>query len=288
MKLKVLNSQIDSSVNFIENQLSGFLESRYVKRPNAKYFIAYLSSHNGCNRGCTFCHLTATDQTSFIDSSHNDFVGQAIRIFKHYRDNKESVDYMSYNFMARGEPLANQILLEDGDALLSKLGQVAKEEGLPAKFNISTIMPLTLKKSLVDVFHYINPTIYYSLYSTKPEWRKKWMPGAMDHNQALEMLAEYQNFSKKIVKIHFPFIAGENDYEEDMYNMCLAIDKAGLISEFNLVRYNPASEDQGKESSEEVIARNIQILKDNFNYNTKVQIIPRVGFDVKASCGMFV
>lgn len=215
-------------------------------------------------------------------------MAQAIQVFKHYRAEAKPAKYMHYNFMARGEPLANQILLDDGDELLSKLGQVAKDEGLPAKFNISTIMPLTLKKSLVDVFHYINPTIYYSLYSTKPEWRKKWMPGAMEVNKALEMLAEYQDFSKKIVKIHFPFIAGENDSVEDMQQMCDVIDQAGLICEFNLVRYNPASEDQGVESSEEVISRNIRILMDNFKFNTKVQIIPRVGFDVKASCGMFV
>jgi 23S rRNA (adenine2503-C2)-methyltransferase len=288
MKLQVLNSQIDNSVNFIEEQLAGFLEARYVKRPNADYFIAYLSSHNGCNRGCTFCHLTATKQTSFVDSTQNDYISQAIQIFKHYRTTNDNVKYMSFNFMARGEPLANQTILESGDELLIKLGQVAKEEGLPAKFNISTIMPLSLKKSLVDVFHYVNPTIYYSIYSTDSKWRKKWMPGAMDVHIALDMLAEYQDFSKKIVKIHFPFIAGENDSVEDVSAICDAIDDAGLICEFNLVRYNPASEDQGVESSEEVIERNINILKNRFSFNTKVQIIPRVGFDVKASCGMFV
>lgn len=287
MKLKVLNSTLDHSVNFVEQQLVGFLESRFVRKCD-EYFIAYLSSQTGCNRGCTFCHLTATGQTSFTDSSHNDFMAQAIQIFKHYRNQDKPAKYMHYNFMARGEPLANQILLDSGDELLSKLGQVAKDEGLPAKFNISTIMPLSLKKSLVDIFHYSNPTIYYSLYSTNPVWRKKWMPGAMEVSKALEMLAEYQDFSKKIIKIHFPFIAGENDSPEDINSMCDAIDKTGLVCEFNLVRYNPASEDQGVESSELVIGQNIHSLIERFNFNTKVQVIPRVGFDVKASCGMFV
>ena len=32
MKLQVLNSQIDPSVNFIEEQLVGFLESRFVRK----------------------------------------------------------------------------------------------------------------------------------------------------------------------------------------------------------------------------------------------------------------
>lgn len=287
MQLKVFNSQIDHSVNFVEEQLEGFIESRFVRKCD-DYFIAYLSSQTGCNRGCTFCHLTATGQTSFIDSSHNDYVAQAIRVFKHYRKQKNPAKYMHYNFMARGEPLANKILLDSGDELLLKLGQVAKEEGLPAKFNISTIMPLTLKKSLTEIFNYINPTFYYSIYSTNEDWRTKWMPAAMDVGEALSLLKEYQDFSKKIVKIHYAFIAGENDSEEDVHKVCDVLNKRNLICEFNLVRYNPASPDQGSESSEEIINRNISIIQDRFGFQSKVQIIPRVGFDVKASCGMFV
>jgi 23S rRNA (adenine2503-C2)-methyltransferase len=285
MPLTVLNSQIDRSVNFVEEQLVGFIESRFVRKYD-DYFIAYLSSQTGCNRGCTFCHLTATGQTSFVDSSHNDFMAQAIQIFKHYRKEKKPARYMHYNFMARGEPLANKILLDSGDELLTKLGQIAKDEGLPAKFNISTIMPVTLKKPLIEIFGYINPTIYYSLYSTNPEWRKKWMPAAMEVDQALGMLQEYQKFSKKIVKIHHTFIAGENDSVEEIHNVCDAIDKHELLCEFNLVRYNPASPDQGVESDPLDIDRNMEIMTNRFR--GKVQIIPRVGFDVKASCGMFV
>jgi adenine C2-methylase RlmN of 23S rRNA A2503 and tRNA A37 len=278
---------MDRSVNFVEQQLVGFIESRFVRKCD-DYFVAYLSSQTGCNRGCTFCHLTVTGQTDFVDSSHNDFMAQAIQVFKHYRNEIKPAKYMHYSFMARGEPLANKILLESGDELLSKLGQVAKEEGLPAKFNISTIMPMTLKKSLIDVFHYVNPTIYYSFYSTNQKWRNKWMPAALPADEAVARLKEYQTFSKKILKIHHPFIAGENDSEAEVNAVCDVIEKHNLLCEFNLVRYNPASPDQGVESSEEIIKRNISILEERFKFNGKVQIIPRVGFDVKASCGMFV
>ena len=188
--------------------------------------------------------------------------------------------------MARGEPLANKILLESGDELLGKLGEVARNEGLPSKFNISTIMPSTLKKPLDSIFNYTSPTIYYSLYSTNEEWRKKWMPAAMPVAMALQMLKRYQEFSKKIIKIHYPFIENENDSLEEVNAVCSAIEFAELICEFNLVRYNAASPEQGKESSEEVITRNIDVIRNRFD--GKVQIIPRVGFDVKASCGMFV
>jgi len=40
MKLKILNSEIDNSVNFVEEQLIGFLESRFVRKCD-DYFIAY-------------------------------------------------------------------------------------------------------------------------------------------------------------------------------------------------------------------------------------------------------
>ena len=286
MKLQVLPSQMDRSVNFVEEQLVGFLESRFVRKCD-DYFIAYLSSQTGCNRGCTFCHLTATGQTSFVDSSHNDFMAQAIQIFKHYRNEKKPAKYMHYNFMARGEPLANKILLDSGDELLTKLGQVAKDEGLPAKFNISTIMPMTLHKPLMEVFGYTSPTIYYSMYSTDVAWRQKWMPAAMPTENALVMLKDYQNFSKKIIKIHHCFIAGQNDSIENVSDVCDALDRHNLVCEFNLVRYNPASPEQGEESSEEVINRNMDLIQSRLGTN-KVQVIPRVGFDVKASCGMFV
>jgi len=52
---------------------------------------------------------------------------------------------MHYSFMARGEPLANKVLLGSATELLMKLGQLAQDEGLPSKFNLSTIIPKTLK-----------------------------------------------------------------------------------------------------------------------------------------------
>lgn len=282
--LKVLNSKLDQSVNFVEEQLAGFLESRYVRRCD-DYFVCYLSSHTGCNRGCTFCHLTATNQTSFTSSTPADFLIQASQVFRHYKRQYIPAKYMHYSFMARGEPLENTHLLNDSTKILSQLAGLASEEKLPVKFNISTIMPITLKKKLSAIFPVITPTIYYSLYSCWPGFREKWMPGSMQLNPALSMLKDYQDFSKKIIKIHFPFINGENDSLEDMYLLCQTIDEFKLLCEFNLVRYNPASPEQGIESPKEVIERNLEFLRSRFP--GKVKEVPRVGFDVSASCGMF-
>jgi len=287
--LRVLRSQEDASVNFIEEQLTGFLEARYVRRCDA-YFVCYLSSHSGCNRGCTFCHLTATKQTSFVPSTINDYVAQALQVFKHYRAEvkagKPPARYMHFSFMARGEALANPHLLDRGGELLARLGQLAKDEGLPAKFCVSTIMPRTLHKSLVDVFGFMSPTIYYSLYSVDEAWRAKWMPGAMPVEEALSLLADYQRFSKKIIKIHQPFIMGENDQREHIDAMCDAIDRHKLVCEFNLVRYNPATREQGVEPGDARLEWCLDRLRTRFKGGVKA--VDRVGKDVAASCGMFV
>lgn len=287
MGIRVLNSSEDRSVNFVEEQLVGFLESRFVRKCD-DYFICYLSSQTGCNRGCAFCHLTATGQTSFADSTHNDFMGQALQVLKHYKAQGKPAQYMHYNFMARGEPLANKVLLESSaasDGLLMKLAQLARDEDLPAKFNVSTIMPVTFKGSLIDVFPTITPTIYYSLYSMRSKFRDKWMPGAMPVDEALRRLKEYQDFSKKIVKVHHAFIAGENDGAGEVAEMVMAIRHIGLVCEFNLVRYNPASPEQGQESDEDTLKEHLDFIGQLLH---GAKMIQRVGFDVKASCGMFV
>jgi 23S rRNA (adenine2503-C2)-methyltransferase len=287
---QVHHSNLDASVNIVEEKLVGFLESRFVQKTQ-DYFICYLSSQTGCNKGCRFCHLTATKQTKFVDATVDDFANQALQVFKQYIEvvkTQPKAKYVHFNFMARGEPLANSLILENSPELLAGLGLIARitQKDLGVKFNISTIMPKSLDKSLQEVFPMIHPTIYYSLYSVNEKFRKKWLPQAMDFWDALESLRVYQEFSKKLVKIHYCFIEGENDSEEDVQAMCDAVNGMHLNWEFNLVRYNPFSEIQGRESSEEVLERNLSIIRAN-NLN-KVQMIPRVGFDVKASCGMFV
>lgn len=282
--MQELKSQIDKSVNFIEEQLKGFIEARYVRRRD-DYFVCYLSSQSGCNKGCRFCHLTATKQTTFVDVDQQGFMDQAQEVFQHYR--KESpAKIVHFNFMARGEVLANSQILSNADKILWMLGEMAVKEGLIPKFNLSTIMPKTFDKSLVDVFKILTPTIYYSLYSINPEFRKQWLPAAMPVESTLRLLREYQTISKKIVKIHYALIKGENDNVFETFEMLDLIEKHKLLCEFNLVRYNPFSPEQGVEADEEDIQLVVDAIKTRWNGRAK--IIPRVGFDVSASCGMFV
>lgn len=285
MNDSVLKSNEDASVNFITKSKIGFLEARYVRRkPN--YFVTYLSSQTGCNRGCKFCHLTATDQTKFTNASLDDYMLQANQVFEHYLSQPKAEE-VNFNFMSRGEALANTHLLENGYEIFNALSKLSIQHEVAPKFNLSTIMPKTLgDKDLFKLFMGFNPTIYYSLYSTNEEFRKKWMPGAMPVEKALANLKRYQKVTNKIINVHYAFIKGENDSEQDVRSVTDALKKENLVCNFNIVRYNPFSQDQGEESSEEVILRNAKIFSENISGYVKV--INRVGFDVKASCGMFV
>lgn len=277
--MKILYSNIDKSVNFIENQLTGFIESRYVRRTD-EYFIAYLSSQTGCNRGCLMCHLTATKQTMFTNCDLTEFVTQLETVFSYY-DRDIPAKTLHINWMARGEPLANPTITETSTELLLRLGNMAKDKNLQVKFNISTIMPITFKKTLVQAFPIITPTIYYSIYSTNSVFRNKWLPAAMSVDRALELLAEYQQVSKKIIKFHGAFIKDENDSEKDVTAMLGKIKSFGIRGEFNIVRYNPYSINQGEESPY------IDSLHGIISEYMPCKIISRIGPDVSASCGQF-
>lgn len=279
-----LRSKEDASVNIVEENLQGFIESRYVRRSN-DYFNCYLSSQTGCNKGCRFCHLTATKQTQFVNVTTRQFLDQAQSVFDQYYKSGKSAKRVHYSFMARGEPLSNLWILRNGEDLLRKLGEFALGHQLQPKFNISTIMPKSLDYSLVEIFPLITPTIYYSLYSPDERFREKWMPQAMPVPKALDMLKDYQESSKKLIKIHYAFIKGENDSREQLERMCDMIEFRGLRCEFNLVRYNPFSAEQGVESDEQTLHWNLEYLQQRLG---AAKMIQRVGFDVKASCGMFV
>lgn len=227
------------------------------------------------------CHLTVTKQTQFQNCDQQDFVSQLEHVFTHY-DTHAPAKIVHLNWMARGEPLANPTITETSTELLMRLGQMCRDKDLIPKFNISTIMPLTMRKSLVESFPMITPTIYYSIYSVDPVFREKWLPAAMNVDRALDLLAEYQYVSKKIIKFHGAFIHGENDHVDQIHAMCDAIYSRGIRAEFNIVRYNPFSPEQGTESL------NLDSIHSIINEYMPCKIISRVGSDVAASCGTFI
>jgi 23S rRNA (adenine2503-C2)-methyltransferase len=287
MKWTVLKSTEDRSVNFILAMKDGSIETRYVRRCD-DYFIVYLSSHTGCKHACRFCHLTTTNQTSFEPVDMDLYLEQALRVLSYYdavADDQGHANRVNWNWMARGEALSNPHMIEDNHEIIGCLSCLSRQRGLQAKFHISTIIPCDFKQTLVSAFGGSPVEFYYSIYSMDEKFRKRWLPKAMPVIRGLELLADWQKSEHREIVLHWPFIHNENDSETDVNAICDAVEWFALNVRVNIVRYNPPNA-KSTESAEPIIERNLGIIQQRLSDKSK--IVPRVGMDAFASCGMFV
>lgn len=284
-----LVSAEDKSRNFVQHTADGgAIECRFVRRED-RYFIAYLSSHTGCRQACRFCHLTATGQTMMTPVDLAGFEAQAARVLEYYDQaltaGEPAAERVNFNFMARGEALLNPTVLKDWPLLQARLCAIAAARGLKAIFNLSTILPLESAEADLTAIGGSGVAIYYSLYSLDPSFRRRWLPRAQDPIAGLARLAAWQQATGCDVAMHWALIDGENDGLEKARAIGAAVRAAGLRTKFNLVRYNPYSPSQGRESAR--VEEYFEVLAAELS-SPESRIVPRVGFDVKASCGMFV
>ena len=287
-----LTSNEDKSINFVKSMNDGgFLETRFVQRV-PDYFIAYLSSHSGCNKSCRFCHLTSTKQTMMSSSTFRDYLDQSSQIINYYKgllseERVQTEKIINFNFMARGEPLTNPVVLENSRALFDALHDQVKPLNLTPQFMISSIIPDDFNKKLSSIFSDTRSTLYYSLYSTDEKFRKRWLPKAMNCFSALDKIADFQAETGREIALHWAFIEGENDNVEKLHKTMKDVKEHGVKARFNLVRYNPYSDRYGVEPTENEIKELFDIIK-SYIPESNSRIVPRVGRDVKASCGMFI
>lgn len=283
-----LQSAEDASVNFVKmHPDGGMFEARYVRRSD-EYVVVYLSSQTGCRQACRMCHLTATRQMTATGATREDFLQQAQAVLNWHDALSRPAASVHFNFMARGEPLENECLVNGSMELLQDLGIEATRRGMSPRFLVSTIMPTAIRgRRLAQFFPIIQPEIYYSIYSTSSSFRRRWLPRAMEVDEAIRMLSDYQQMSRKLVKLHWAFIEGQNDDIESLGEMCQLVLESRLRVDVNIVRFNPPAGMDAGESSEEIIQRNAAFLRKHLPMS-RVDVVPRVGFDVKASCGMFM
>jgi adenine C2-methylase RlmN of 23S rRNA A2503 and tRNA A37 len=147
-------------------------------------------------------------------------------------------------------------------------------------------MPKTIqKRELIDIFQGVPAYLYYSLYSIEQSFRDHWLPNAMPYLLALEKLKKFQEITSLPITFHWAIISGHNDDLAMNTRMAALLKSYNFNGRFSLVQYNPHPNSQSSESSE---SRQKEILKIYESVFPKSKQIPRVGFDVKASCGMFV
>lgn len=277
---EILISQIDGSVNHVYEDGSEF---RLVTRSDHE--TVYLSSHTGCGLGCKQCHLTSTGQTKMVPLSSFEMMDRALTVWDPYSKSRPKPRHVNFSFMARGDALANPAV---NGTFSRQLLQEASLWTHHARINVSTIFPRKsvgedVGQFLFDRFGSFPPTLYWSLYTMDEEKRNYWMPEAQDPTTVGKGLLEYQNATFQDVIIHLPLIKDVNDTEEDVYRLRMFLFRTKLRYKLNLVRYNPPDS-----TSEEAAEEAYDLYRVYFtNRSIPVKMQPRVGFDVKASCGMF-
>lgn len=285
----VARSHLDASVNHIQpTPDGGMLEARFVQR-TMDYFIVYLSSHTGCNQSCRFCHLTATGQVTMTPATLGDYLDQARAVLATYDSLPlpQRPARVNFNFMARGEPLANPVVLRDSEVLFEQLAALAAARNLSPKFNLSSILPRDFDFDLEAALSHPSSFLYYSLYSMSPKFRKRWLPKALPPEEGLDRIAAFQRATGRRVVLHWAFIQGENDSLADIDAILDAVHVRGIRAKFNLVRYNPHDARHGVEPPQSTLDALFERMRDGLG-DTESRQVPRVGFDVKASCGMFM
>jgi adenine C2-methylase RlmN of 23S rRNA A2503 and tRNA A37 len=196
------------------------------------------------------------------------------------------------NFMARGEPLDNPVVRNNWAALSTEIRDIIKQvvNTSLVKFKISTILPDTMEfpTALIDNFKKgITPEIYYSMYSVDADFRKRWIPKAMAVDKALPLIKVMMKEGIKVT-FHHALIKGENATLTDAKAFVKTIQKYDIVdAKFNLVRYNPYSPMQGVEPNDKMIMNYLSVI-NNCGLFRSVKMIPKVGPDVQAACGMFV
>jgi adenine C2-methylase RlmN of 23S rRNA A2503 and tRNA A37 len=280
-----LDSALDKSVNFFRpTSDGGKIEARFVQRKPER-FIAYISSMSGCDKACRFCHLTQTGQTMAMHLSADEMMEQAKQVLS--ASDFGVATTVHYNFMARGEPLTNPAV---NAALFKRLADLAASYGLECRIKISSILPLDVVSE--DGSHLIaegGPPVdlYYSLYSLDEAWRRRWIPKALTPESALEWLRRFQTKSGNRVILHWALIANENDNPQAGQEAITLAKEMGVTADFNLVRYNPANE-KSKETPESSIDTYLDMIERALPAGRRAQKVSRVGYDVAASCGMFL
>lgn len=286
-----LASHEDRSVNHVARAANGGAwEARYVQRTD-DYFICYVSSHTGCNQSCRFCHLTATGQVTMGPADVACYHQQVDQVLGTYRERRAggmpAAEKVHYNFMARGEPLANPHFLDRSQDVFDGMAARAEALDLAPYFKVSSILPRSFDRDLVEVLADPRAELYYSLYSLDPAFRKRWLPKAAPAEESLDRIADYQRRTGRRIVLHWAFIAGQNDSEATVEAILDAVLSRGIRAKFNLVRYNPHDARHGVEPTQDVLDARFERIQAALGEAGSRQV-PRVGFDVKASCGMFV
>lgn len=298
MPVQVLRSDIDRSINYVHPTQDGAIEARFVQRLNDTA-IVYVSSSTHCKLACRHCFLTHMHPRQETPVDLKGYVDQVKMVLASAKTEGRlhGVEILHINWMARGDALNNPFFIRQTKGIIGALARLALSYGLQPKFKISTIFPKNklfgtddaeifrnLQKWIERTLE-IHPEIefYYSLYSLRTDFRKRWLPKAMDP----AIVGRIFSGRSSQFRLHHALIEDENDSIIDLSDIQQWLERYQITCRLNIVRYNSFDDHTGRESSMPTINGYLQLMKLSPRI-IDTHLISPVGADVAASCGMFV
>ena len=272
-------------------------------------------THHFCNLGCKMCHLTNNSLNKTSEKiSYDDFIlALALTVCKQDKDNVlKTTGYESYNliagkrrtdkkklllsFMGVGEPTLNLELITKIHKNINHIKRFLNYEEIG--FAIATMMPNHNLEKFIDVVNKKNIPlkVHFSLHNPIDYKRNELIPASkLSVTECFDILKKYNekiklnkvimndynkcHRSNDLVEIHYTLIAGCNDSDEELKEMCKLLNKYGFTIKF--IRFNPKDDMCVSLREQEWV----NIIKNKTNSRVKTYSPP--GKNIGSSCGEF-
>ena len=176
-----------------DEKIIEFVESVQPPVSREQKWVLILSTLYGCPLGCLMCDA---GEYYFGKVSKEGMLAQIDHMISpRFPDKKIPIPKLKIQFARMGEPTLNEHVLE----LLRELPKIYDATGLMPC--MSTVAPNSSKKFLNDLISIKNDLyppgqfqLQFSIHSTDPDFRHKWIPGKI---WSFKEIAEFGNYTTK-------------------------------------------------------------------------------------------
>jgi len=240
-------------------QCIGKLESCSGREKGLSIFV---DSSIGCDFGCNYCWLSREPRRKEIHVIEN------IEIIEKCIDQFEDEHDIYLKFMGQGDAMANKFKTE---YIVNHFKRISNLKGV----SISTIFPKDEDNTFIPCLTLGAPMkVYISVGSFDPSIRKSILPNALELDKSIQILKN----NRLDINLHYTPVFFNSVVEMSAIGNFLMNEKVDFL---RIIPYNTPN---GPKIKREFLDN----IKDLITrYNTKCDILPYIGGDIAASCGMF-
>jgi len=300
----------DGSETSIKLSPSGSFDSSNLDRTKpivedkAKYSII-ISCSKGCQMACNFCHLTKL-KMKFEPLTEKQVFDNIMSSIREVHKSRPDISnkYIKLCWMGMGEAILQPETVRTVSILVLN---TVLEEGLAIGVDgvdISTVMPKTTSKWKA-VFSNLNESLYgynlnpsnmvgertplrlfYSLHHYSQVERDIIIPNTRSIDSTLNILTCFRDTTKINVVLHYMFMEGVNDSEEDVVGLVDWFNSNDdyYDTQFRVLRYNSFNTVDAESCKMNLI---VKYLEENMKVK-QLKIQYSSGEDISSACGQFI